>query len=197
MLAAGRRSRESVRPSGFSSWSSSKRRSPSTRDRWRRKLSKSATKARTEPGRRKRIVDIPRFHPRPIPPRDAFVADLDTSPPELVPEAPHAPPHQGARPGTHPNRRRPDPPPGGEDHCVEQTRNHMSRARHAPSPAHSGPTRTEPGAVAKPVPLPPHPDLTGRHSRGPDDQQDPGRDGRPRQREGRRVRKPGRGNTSR
>ena len=47
-------------------------RPPSLRGpRWCR-LSKSATKARIEPKRRKRIVDIPRFFSRPIPVRGAF-----------------------------------------------------------------------------------------------------------------------------
>ena len=55
-------------------------------------LSKSATKARIEPERARRIVGIPRFSSRPIPPRSAFVADLDTTPPRLVPGAPHVPP---------------------------------------------------------------------------------------------------------
>ena len=55
-------------------------------------LSKSATKARIEPERARRIVGIPRFSSRPIPPRSAFVADLDTTPPRLVPGAPPVPP---------------------------------------------------------------------------------------------------------
>jgi len=38
----------------------------------RRCLSKSATKARIELERRRRIVDIPRFFSRPIPARGAF-----------------------------------------------------------------------------------------------------------------------------
>ena len=46
----------------------------------RRGLSKSATKAPIAPELRERIVDIPCFFPRPIPSRDAFVADLDTPP---------------------------------------------------------------------------------------------------------------------
>jgi len=56
------------------------------------KLSKSATKARIAPGRRRRIVDIPRFFSRLIPARGAFVADSDTPPPRLVPGAPRVPP---------------------------------------------------------------------------------------------------------
>ena len=55
------------------------------------RLSKSATKAPTEPERRKRIVDIPRFHPRSIPTRGAFVADLDTPPPWVATGVPPAP----------------------------------------------------------------------------------------------------------
>ena len=54
-------------------------------------MSKSATKARIAPERRKRIVDIPRFPPRPIPARGAFVADLDTTPPRVAPGAPPVP----------------------------------------------------------------------------------------------------------
>ena len=45
-------------------------------------LSKSATKTRIEPERVKKNVDIPRFSSRPIPARSAFVADLDTTPPQ-------------------------------------------------------------------------------------------------------------------
>ena len=60
----------------------------------RRSLSKSATKARIEPERARRIVDIPRFFSPPIPARDAFVADLDTFSLEIVPGAPCAPPHR-------------------------------------------------------------------------------------------------------
>ena len=56
-----------------------------------RRLSKSATKAPTGPGRARRIVDIPRFSSRPIPARSAFVADLDTPPPRVATEAPPAP----------------------------------------------------------------------------------------------------------
>ena len=58
----------------------------------RRRLSKSAAKARIAPERAKRIVDIPRFFSRPIAPRSAFATDLDTPPPRLVPGAPCAPP---------------------------------------------------------------------------------------------------------
>ena len=54
-------------------------------------MSKSATKAPIESGRARRIVDIPRFPPRPIPARGAFVADLDTTPPRVAPGAPPVP----------------------------------------------------------------------------------------------------------
>ncbi|ALC99837.1 hypothetical protein AM609_10835 [Actinomyces sp. oral taxon 414] len=54
-------------------------------------LSKSATKARIEPRRVRRNVDIPRFSSPPIPPRSAFVADLDTTPPRITTGAPPAP----------------------------------------------------------------------------------------------------------
>ena len=57
----------------------------------RRRLSKSVAKARIEPERRKRNVDIPRFRPRPIPVRGAFATDLDTTSPRAVPGAPPAP----------------------------------------------------------------------------------------------------------
>ena len=46
----------------------------------RRGLSKSATKARIEPERARRIVDIPRFSSPPIPPRGAFAADFGHTP---------------------------------------------------------------------------------------------------------------------
>ena len=88
-----------IRASGCSSWSLSGSRSPSPRGLWRRGLSKSATKARIEPGRARRIVDIPRFHSRPIPVRGAFVADLDTPPSRSVTGAPPAPPRRRPRPG--------------------------------------------------------------------------------------------------
>ena len=54
-------------------------------------LSKSATKAPTEPERARRNVYIPRFSSRPIPARSAFVADLDTPPPRVATGAPPAP----------------------------------------------------------------------------------------------------------
>ena len=56
-----------------------------------RRLSKSATKAPIEPEHTRRNVDIPRFSSRPIPPRGAFVADLDTPPPRVTTGAPLAP----------------------------------------------------------------------------------------------------------
>ena len=59
---------------------------------WRRRLSKSVAKARIAPEHRRRIVDIPRFSPPPIPARGAFATDLDKPPPEAAPRAPHAPP---------------------------------------------------------------------------------------------------------
>ena len=73
-----------------------------SRGPWRRRLSKSATKARIAPEHRRRIVDIPRFFSRPIPARGAFVADLDTTPPRTAPGAPPAPPR--ARPSLLPRR---------------------------------------------------------------------------------------------
>ena len=82
------------------------------------RLSKSVAKAPTGPERRKRIVDIPRFFSRPIPPRDVFVADLDTPSPRTVPGAPHAPPR--ARPSPPPQRRRTHGPsrPVKKAHCA-------------------------------------------------------------------------------
>jgi len=71
----------------------------------RRGLSKSATKAPIALEHREGIVDIPRFCPRSIPSRDAFVADLDTPPTRTAPGAPPAPPR--TRP--HPPPRRPGP----------------------------------------------------------------------------------------
>ena len=59
-----------------------------------RRLSKSATKAPIEPERTRRNVDIPRFCSPPIPPRGAFVADLDTPPPRTATEVPPAPPRR-------------------------------------------------------------------------------------------------------
>ena len=54
-------------------------------------LSKSATKARIGPERARRIVGIPRFSSRPIPPRSAFVADLDAPQPRVTTGVPPAP----------------------------------------------------------------------------------------------------------
>ena len=76
-----------------------------SRGPWRRRLSKSATKARIAPEHRRRIVDIPHFFSRPIPARGAFVADLDTPPPRTAPGAPPAPPR--ARPSPPARRSRP------------------------------------------------------------------------------------------
>ena len=74
----------------------------------RRRLSKSAAKARIAPERRRRIVDIPRFFSRPTPVRGAFATDSDTPPPRAAPGAPPAP-HR-ARPA--PPRCRTSDPPG-------------------------------------------------------------------------------------
>ena len=71
-------------------------RPPSLRGPRRRRLSKSVAKARIEPERRKRNVDIPRFCSPPISPRRAFATDSDTNPPRTAPGAPCAPPR--ARP---------------------------------------------------------------------------------------------------
>ena len=68
----------------------------------RRRLSKSVAKARIEPERRKRNVDIPRFFSPPIPLRDAFATDLDTTPLRTVPGAPLAP--SRAHPSPSPRR---------------------------------------------------------------------------------------------
>ena len=76
----------------------------SARGHWRRRLSKSVAKARIEPGRARRNVDIPRFFSRPIPSRGAFATDLDTLPPRIVSKAPPAPSRQGVHPGAHRNR---------------------------------------------------------------------------------------------
>ena len=62
------------------------------------RLSKSVAKTRIGPERRKRIVDIPGFYSRPIPARDAFATDLDTSTPRTVPGAPPAPPRARQQP---------------------------------------------------------------------------------------------------
>ena len=71
----------------------------------RRRLSESVAKTPIEPGRARRIVDIPRFCSPPIPPRDAFATDSDTTPPRTAPGAPPAPPR--ARPAPSPRRSRP------------------------------------------------------------------------------------------
>ena len=68
------------------------------------RLSESVAKAPIAPGRRRRIIDIPRFHSRPIRSRGAFATDSDTPPPRTVPGAPPAP-HR-ARPPPPPQRRR-------------------------------------------------------------------------------------------
>ena len=54
-------------------------------------LSKSATKTRIEPEHARRNVDIPHLSSPPIPTRSAFVADLDTTPPQVATGAPPAP----------------------------------------------------------------------------------------------------------
>ena len=69
-------------------------------------LSKSVAKARIEPGRARRNVDIPRFFSWPIPSRGAFATDLDTLPPRIVSKAPPTPSRQGIHPGAHRDRRR-------------------------------------------------------------------------------------------
>ena len=63
-------------------------------------MSKSATKARIEPGCTKRIVDIPRFFSRPTSPWSAFVADLDK--PRLRPSQEPHPPHRERVGADHP-----------------------------------------------------------------------------------------------
>ena len=85
-----------------------------------RRLSKSATKAPIEPERTRRNVDIPRFCSPPIPPRGAFVADLDTPPPRVTPGAPPAP-HR------HPQN---NLPAGG----AGEARRERSQERGAPDP---------------------------------------------------------------
>ena len=72
----------------------------------RHRMSKSATKARIEPERAQRIVDIPRFCSRPIPARGAFAADFDTPPLRIVTGVPSAP--SVTRPPIPPHRA--DPP---------------------------------------------------------------------------------------
>ena len=62
------------------------------------RLSKSVAKTRIGPERRRRIVDIPGFYSRPIPARDVFATDLDTSTPRTVPGAPPAPPRARQQP---------------------------------------------------------------------------------------------------
>ena len=81
-----------------------------SRGPWRRGLSKSVAKAPIAPGRRRRIVDIPRFLSRPIPVRGAFATDLDTPPTRTVTGVPPAPPrasqaaHNGVPPARRPTR---------------------------------------------------------------------------------------------
>ena len=66
------------------------------------RLSESVAKARIEPGRRRRIVGIPRFPPRPIPSRGAFATDSGRNPVrtgfDSVPHGPCAPSVSGATP---------------------------------------------------------------------------------------------------
>ena len=138
------------------------------------RLSKSVAKAPIEPERRRRNVDIPRFHPRPIRSRGAFATDLDTPPPQTVPEAPPAPPRAGrlfARES--PVRRRgargpwcPRPPPLLRDQCRSgggasgRARDRRHSLGTVPgSPGGSGstaPALASPGARARrPHPTPP------------------------------------------
>ena len=89
MLGRGRRGRTGCSPGPrppsarvsapvLTSWTSSRRATPSPRGPRRRRLSKSATKTRIEPEHARRNVDIPRLRSPLIPARSAFVADLDT-----------------------------------------------------------------------------------------------------------------------
>ena len=151
------------------------------------RLSKSVAKARIGPKRRKRNVDIPRFFSRPIPARSAFATDLDTSPPQTVPEAPPAPPRAGrlfARES--PVRRRgargpwrPRPPPLLRDQCRSggappgRARDRRHSLGTVPgSPGGSGstaPALAPPGARARrPHPTPP---TTEREDISYDDQE--------------------------
>ena len=88
-----------------------------------RRLSKSATKAPTEPRRARRIVDIPRLRSPPIPARGAFVADLDNPPPRT-------PQKRGAAGRSGP--RRAPPIPRGALRTRECSSNRRSRERNAP-----------------------------------------------------------------
>ena len=77
-------------------------------------LSKSVAKARIEPERARRNVDIPRFFSWPIPSRGAFATDLDTPRPGSSQES--HPPHRvkGFAPGRTGTGRRSDPTPDGK-----------------------------------------------------------------------------------
>ena len=98
------------------------------------RLSKSATKAPIGPERRRRIVDIPRFFSRPIPPRDVFVADLDTPPPRTIPGASPAPPR--ARP----------PPPARRSGPTDRARGRRSKNPTAPESQYGRRTQWGPGS---------------------------------------------------
>ena len=98
------------------------------------RLSKSATKAPIGPERRRRIVDIPRFFSRPIPPRDVFVADLDTPPPRIIPGASPAPPR--ARPS----------PPARRYGPTDRARGRRSKNPTAPESQYGRRTQWGPGS---------------------------------------------------
>ena len=97
-------------------------------------MSKSAAKAPIEPERRRRIVDIPRFFSRPIPPRDVFVADLDTPPPRTIPGASPAPPR--ARPS----------PPARRSGPTDRARGRRSKNPTAPESQYGRRTQWGPGS---------------------------------------------------
>ena len=117
----------------------------------RRRLSESVAKAPIAPECARRIVDIPRFFSPSIPPRDAFVADLDTPPLRAVPGAPRAPlrvhsPRADPRPWVAVPRRRTQPhriispcgcgssPDGDDRHSPRRTR--MPTMRSCPPRPH-------------------------------------------------------------
>ena len=116
----------------------------------RRCLSKSVAKAPIEPGRARRIVDIPRFCSRPIRSQSAFATDLDNRPPRTVPGAPPAPPRphltrtmseEAASPMRILARPRPPPARRARDPSV---RNSAAPPRHAPGDSPGGPASATP-----------------------------------------------------